>query len=165
MRLGNVVFTFHHHEIPQRNNICSVTARPFLRSTKKFLSQIMQSWNQPWFRRTVLTHFENILEFKSTLKSTLTFKKTVFAHFQINLDFKATWIFRRWIIFTVSLVSFEECVNIILFNDSLERFSCSATGVLNCLCEDFQISMLYLFTKKSECAASRLAPSVKIVSV
>ena len=58
MRLGNVVFTFHHHEIPQRNNICSVTARPFLRSTKKFLSQIMQSWNQPWFRRTVLTHFE-----------------------------------------------------------------------------------------------------------
>ena len=79
-----------------------------------------------WFRRTVLTHFENILEFKSTLKSTLTFKNTVFAHFQINLDFKATWIFRRWIIFTVSLVSFEECVNIILFNDSLERFSCSA---------------------------------------
>ena len=40
-------------------------------------------------------------------------------------------------IHNVSLVSSEECVNIIIFNDSLKRFSCSAVGVLNCLYVDF----------------------------
>ena len=76
-------------------------------------------------------------------------------------------------IHNVSLVSSEECVNIIIFNDSLKRFSCSVVGVLNCLCVDFQISMFYLLTKKSWCAAPRPAPlglplicsSVKIVSL
>ena len=37
----------------------------------------------------------------------------------INLDFKATWIFLRWKIFGNSPLSSEECVNIIIFNDSL----------------------------------------------
>ena len=40
------------------------------------------------------------------------FKKTVLAHFENSLDFKATWIFRN-----VSLASSEEGVNIFLFND------------------------------------------------
>ena len=37
IRLENVVSTFHHQEIPPRNNICSMTAWPFLRSTKDCL--------------------------------------------------------------------------------------------------------------------------------
>ena len=59
------------------------------------------------YKKRVLAHFENSLDFKATHELTLIwsqpwFKKTVLTHFQNNLDFKAIWIFHN-----VSLVNFE----------------------------------------------------------
>ena len=59
------------------------------------------------YKKRVLAHFENNLDFKATHELTLIwsqpwFKKTVLTHFQNNLDFKAIWIFHN-----VSLVNFE----------------------------------------------------------
>ena len=72
------------------------------------------------YNRGILAHFENSLDFKSTLKSTLiskdissTFWKQPL--FQDNLNFSQVNNFHN-----VSLVSSEEVVNIILLNDSLE---------------------------------------------
>ena len=72
------------------------------------------------YNRGILAHFENSLDFKSTLKSTLiskdisgTFWKQPL--FQDNLNFSQVNHF-----YNVSLVSSEEDVNIILLNDSLE---------------------------------------------
>ena len=72
------------------------------------------------YNRGILAHFENSLDFKSTLKSTLiskdissTFWKQPL--FQDNLNFSQVNHF-----YNVSLVSSEEGVNIILLNDSLE---------------------------------------------
>ena len=72
------------------------------------------------YNRGILAHFENSLDFKSTLKSTLiskdissTFWKQPL--FQDNLNFSQVNHFHN-----VSLVSSEEGVNIILLNDSLE---------------------------------------------
>ena len=49
-------------------------------------------WKQPWFQGNTWI----FPWFQVNLKSTLIKKKTVLTHFQNSLDFKATWIFDRF---------------------------------------------------------------------
>ena len=59
-------------------------------------------------------------------------------------------------------MGFEEDVNIIISNDPLVAPSGYREGV-DCSCEDFKISMLYLLAKMLWCAL--ICSSVKIVSL
>ena len=82
------------------------------------------------------THNSWILALKSRLISTLIWKKKHFWRILNNPDFKATWIFHKWIIFTMSHQRVLKRMWIlfsrtILINDSLKRFSFRATEVLH----------------------------------
>ena len=104
------------------------------------------------------------LDFKSTLKSIL-ISKTVLAHFEISFDFKGNFncsqVNNFHIIFTMSHSWVLKRVwTLSSWMILLSRHQHRWKGV-DCLGEDFQISMLYLLAKKSWCALN--CSSVKIV--
>ena len=102
-----------------------------------------QPWNQSWFQKTVLAHFEISFDFKGN------FNCSQVNNFHILFTMSHSWVLKR--VWTLSSW-------MILLSRHQHRWK----GV-DCLGEDFQISMLYLLAKKSWCALN--CSSVKIVSL
>ena len=93
------------------------------------------------------THKFN-LDFKSTLKSTLISKRELLHIFKTTLISRQLEFSLVNDIHNVSILSSEEGLWILFSGTILLLHHWG----IDCLCEDFQISMLYLLTKKLLCA-------------